>query len=62
MTTEIRCGHCRRKLGEGDYIRLAIKCPRCGTLNCLSATRVPHPERPGTPTERSRSDDKSVTL
>ncbi|MDY7547271.1 Com family DNA-binding transcriptional regulator [Glaciimonas sp. CA11.2] len=29
----IRCGHCARNLGEGEYISLAIKCPRCGTLN-----------------------------
>ncbi|MEB0012571.1 Com family DNA-binding transcriptional regulator [Glaciimonas sp. Gout2] len=40
----IRCGHCARKLGEGEYISLAIKCPRCGTLNhftipSLRATR-----------------------
>lgn len=30
---EIRCGACGRKLGEGIFARLAIKCPRCGTLN-----------------------------
>lgn len=30
---EIRCGACRRKLGEGVFPRLAIKCPRCGVLN-----------------------------
>jgi len=30
---DIRCGHCQRKLGEGHYSQLAIKCPRCGTLN-----------------------------
>lgn len=39
---DIRCGHCRRKLGEGVYARLAIKCPRCGTLNHL----VSHPRAP----------------
>jgi len=38
--TEIRCGHCRKKLAEGEFIRLAIKCPRCGTLNDLSAKGV----------------------
>jgi phage FluMu protein Com len=31
--TEIRCGHCGRLLAKGDAVRLAIKCPRCGTLN-----------------------------
>ncbi|MEO6919582.1 MAG: Com family DNA-binding transcriptional regulator [Collimonas sp.] len=36
---EIRCGNCSRKLGEGEYIALSIKCPRCGTLNHLRATR-----------------------
>ncbi|WP_211474666.1 Com family DNA-binding transcriptional regulator [Collimonas humicola] len=25
---EIRCGSCSRKLGEGEYIALSIKCPR----------------------------------
>lgn len=34
---EIRCGSCNRKLAEGEYIRLAIKCPRCGAVNQLSA-------------------------
>ncbi|WP_081466410.1 Com family DNA-binding transcriptional regulator [Collimonas fungivorans] len=37
--SEIRCGSCSRKLGEGEYITLVIKCPRCGTLNHLRATR-----------------------
>ncbi|QDQ27690.1 Com family DNA-binding transcriptional regulator [Chitinimonas arctica] len=35
----IRCGHCNRKLGEGRYTVLTIKCPRCGTLNTLRAMR-----------------------
>ncbi|MPT03590.1 MAG: Com family DNA-binding transcriptional regulator [Delftia sp.] len=35
---EIRCGSCRRKLGEGVFSRLAIKCPRCGAFNQLSAS------------------------
>ncbi|TDK65964.1 Com family DNA-binding transcriptional regulator [Sapientia aquatica] len=30
---EIRCGNCHRKLGEGIYIQLSIKCPRCKTMN-----------------------------
>lgn len=42
--TEIRCGNCRRKLAEGEYIRLAIKCPRCGAFNQLSAQSA-FPER-----------------
>jgi len=59
--TEIRCGHCRKKLAEGEFIRLAIKCPRCGTLNDLSAKGVipgtVH-ERHGAPvlTNRNRHD------
>jgi phage FluMu protein Com len=43
---EIRCGTCNRKLGAGEYRRLSIKCPRCGTLNQLRA-ESPEPERPG---------------
>ncbi|UCU94032.1 Com family DNA-binding transcriptional regulator [Hydrogenophaga taeniospiralis] len=34
---EIRCGSCRRKLGEGTYTVLTIKCPRCGGMNHLRA-------------------------
>ncbi|WP_082818861.1 Com family DNA-binding transcriptional regulator [Cupriavidus nantongensis] len=36
---EIRCGQCSRKLGVGVYVHLVIKCPRCGTINSLRATR-----------------------
>ena len=50
---EIRCGACARKLGEGEYIRLTIKCPRCGVMNTLRAER-PTPERPGAPFKRKR--------
>lgn len=41
---EIRCGQCARKLGQGNYVHLVIKCPRCGALNHLRAAR-PEPER-----------------
>lgn len=34
---EIRCTKCNKKLAEADYRQLAIKCPRCGTLNNLKA-------------------------
>ncbi|MDR1351241.1 MAG: Com family DNA-binding transcriptional regulator [Zoogloeaceae bacterium] len=31
---DVRCGGCNRKLGEARaFDRLAIKCPRCKTLN-----------------------------
>lgn len=33
MMQDIRCGKCHKKLGEGQYLHLKIKCPRCGTLN-----------------------------
>ncbi|MDH2233052.1 Com family DNA-binding transcriptional regulator [Delftia tsuruhatensis] len=43
---EIRCGSCRRKLGEGVFSRLVIKCPRCGAFNQLSAeSATPEPLR-----------------
>lgn len=41
---EIRCGVCRKKLGEGIFAHLVIKCPRCGALNHLRA-KSPEPER-----------------
>ncbi|WP_209819951.1 Com family DNA-binding transcriptional regulator [Acidovorax delafieldii] len=42
---EIRCGACRRKLGEGEYSRLVIKCPRCGAINTLRAESPPSARR-----------------
>lgn len=49
---DIRCGKCNRKLGEGQYIRLAIKCPRCGGFNnfrastlCSTPMSVPLPQK-----------------
>jgi phage FluMu protein Com len=41
---EIRCGQCQRKLAEAEFVRLTIKCPRCGTLNDVRALSPP-PER-----------------
>ena len=41
---EIRCGNCHRKLGEGEYTRLAIKCQRCGRINQMSTVSAT-PER-----------------
>lgn len=48
MENEIRCGECNRKLGEGTYLVLSIKCPRCSTLNQFRAsTHIQHAtERP----------------
>ncbi|WP_132257539.1 Com family DNA-binding transcriptional regulator [Paucimonas lemoignei] len=43
---EIRCGNCNKKLGAGEYQRLQIKCPRCGTMNHLKAESLEN-ERPG---------------
>jgi phage FluMu protein Com len=34
---EIRCGHCHKKLGVGEFRRLLIKCPRCKGMNHLRA-------------------------
>ncbi len=30
---EIRCAHCGKKLAEGRYLELSIKCPRCRHFN-----------------------------
>ncbi|WP_324622733.1 Com family DNA-binding transcriptional regulator [Delftia lacustris] len=53
---EIRCGSCRRKLGEGIFSRLVIKCPRCGAMNQLSAVSATSAP-PGGPT--AEINDKS---
>jgi phage FluMu protein Com len=42
----IRCGNCNKKLAEADYIRLSIKCPRCGAINQMKAASREQ-ERPG---------------
>lgn len=34
---EIRCGVCGKKLGNGNFMALEIKCPRCSTINHLRA-------------------------
>ncbi|WP_199103896.1 Com family DNA-binding transcriptional regulator [Aquitalea sp. ASV11] len=47
---EIRCGQCGRKLAEGWYSTLVIKCPRCRAINHLKAASLPS-ERQRTPTE-----------
>lgn len=33
----VRCGNCNKKLAEAEYIRLSIKCSRCGEINILKA-------------------------
>ncbi len=45
---EIRCGQCARKLAVGQYVKLQIKCPRCGTLNSYSTLSATPLERPRT--------------
>ncbi|WP_374557835.1 Com family DNA-binding transcriptional regulator [Aquitalea pelogenes] len=52
MNTDIRCGHCGRKMAEGQYITLSIKCPRCRTLNHFKATSHP-PAHQGVPDRTS---------
>lgn len=53
---EIRCGACHRKLGEGLYTALSIKCPRCGVLNQLKKAGSLKPERPGASSMRAHDD------
>lgn len=35
---ENRCLHCNKMLFKGCFITVQIKCPRCGTINNLSAS------------------------
>jgi phage FluMu protein Com len=42
---DIRCGACGKKLGDGIYQTLKIKCPRCKTLNFLRAESSPPEHR-----------------
>ncbi|OZI26845.1 hypothetical protein CAL26_05910 [Bordetella genomosp. 9] len=45
--TEFRCGSCQRKLAEGLFVSIRIKCPRCGTFNHASAASTLNAERHG---------------
>ncbi|MBX3589093.1 MAG: Com family DNA-binding transcriptional regulator [Ramlibacter sp.] len=42
---EIRCGRCSKKLAAGEYVKLQIKCPRCGALNEFLRVESPTPAR-----------------
>ncbi|MFV4205473.1 Com family DNA-binding transcriptional regulator, partial [Mycobacterium tuberculosis] len=54
---EVRCGHCSKKLAVAIFVRLDIKCPRCGTLNVLRA-ESPSPERHrASSTPETKDDD-----
>ncbi|MFI5443671.1 Com family DNA-binding transcriptional regulator [Polaromonas sp. UC242_47] len=55
---EIRCGSCQRKLGEGRYTSLNIKCPRCGALNILRASAA-DPSSQSAPPARRRASSKN---
>jgi phage FluMu protein Com len=55
---DIRCGKCRKKLAEGLFSTLNIKCPRCGAFNQMSATRA-QSERHGTPFPKGSHDQES---
>ncbi|WP_189460767.1 Com family DNA-binding transcriptional regulator [Jeongeupia chitinilytica] len=59
---EIRCGHCGRKLAEGQYTLLTIKCPRCRALNHLKAESLtPVRQRAPTPgANHGRESDHSL--
>ncbi|WP_431732417.1 Com family DNA-binding transcriptional regulator [Chromobacterium vaccinii] len=35
---EVRCNCCNKKLAEGEFMKLNIKCPRCRAMNCYVAT------------------------
>lgn len=47
---EIRCGQCSKKLAEGVYLKLTIKCARCRAINHFEGqeppTRTPWSVRP----------------
>ncbi|MFV0602012.1 MAG: Com family DNA-binding transcriptional regulator [Brachymonas sp.] len=55
-TQDIRCIQCSRKLAEGLFVRLSIKCPRCRAVNDFSTERAS--ERLSTP-KGSRHDANS---
>ncbi|WP_263147926.1 Com family DNA-binding transcriptional regulator [Pseudomonas sp. RIT-PI-AD] len=60
MTTDIRCGGCSRLLARAEgFTLLQIKCPRCRTLNQLTAMSC-IPERPRASTERDAHGNQTA--
>ncbi|MFM9902125.1 MAG: Com family DNA-binding transcriptional regulator [Polaromonas sp.] len=56
---DIRCAQCAKKLAEGQYTLLKIKCGRCGALNTFTERhRAPSPERPRASSTESPDDDQ----
>lgn len=56
---EIRCGACSRKLGEGRFEVLSIKCTRCKTVNLLRAESAT-PARHRAPQDHEAKHGKST--
>jgi phage FluMu protein Com len=54
---EVRCGRCNKKLAEGIFTRLNIVCPRCRTLNQLSATSAVQERHPSVESSTLDHDD-----
>lgn len=58
---EIRCCNCCKKLAEGDYLRLDIKCPRCKVVNRLSVMNT-ELERQGASIRTGKNDKSNRSL
>nr|WP_295782195.1 Com family DNA-binding transcriptional regulator [Rhodoferax sp.] len=61
---EIRCGQCQRKLAMAEFVRLQIKCSRCGVLNDLRAVpmdKSPPLARRRAPSTLGLMDDDNAT-
>jgi len=59
---DIRCSECSKKLGAGQYIQLSIKCPRCKSINNLSAESTTQDRRGATFKGSSHASTASNTL
>lgn len=57
---EIRCGQCNKKLAEGVFIRLSIKCSRCHTLNHYNEGLAPHQPQSARSVEHHREECKTT--
>ncbi|MFV0600238.1 MAG: Com family DNA-binding transcriptional regulator [Brachymonas sp.] len=61
-TQDIRCSQCGRKLAEGLFVRLSIKCPRCLAINEFtteSASECPSNQK-GTRHDASNHQNRPV--
>lgn len=58
----VRCGKCSKMLAKADFVRIEIKCPRCGTLNQMMSASNTSPERLGASIRKEAHHEQESTV